>query len=79
MNYNYSKAAIIEKQHELRSISTRMISKWRVFAFRVVMVVAVCAVIIGVYAGYGAVKGIIDCAPELSQIDINPDTVPSEK
>lgn len=73
MNYNYSKAAIIEKQHELRSISTRMISKWRVFAFRVVMVVAVCAVIIGVYAGYGAVKGIIDCAPELSQIDINPE------
>lgn len=70
---DYSKKGIFDKQQEVKSISTRVVSKVRVILFRILLVAFVFVAIVACFAIYGGVKGIIDDAPALSQININPE------
>ncbi|MBQ9118719.1 MAG: transglycosylase domain-containing protein [Lachnospiraceae bacterium] len=70
---DFSKKGIIKKQHEVKSYSKRMVSKVRIMLFTLAMVSVVVIGIIGCMAVYGGVKGMIENAPDLSQINIDPE------
>jgi len=69
---DYSKKGIEHKQSTIKSNSRRIISKVRITLFRLGIVAFVFIIIVGTYAGYGFVKGVIDSAPEISQINVVP-------
>lgn len=69
---DYSKKGIEQKQSYIKSTARRLTSKVRISIFRLCIIAAVVAVIIGVYAGFGYIKGLIDSAPNISQIDVSP-------
>lgn len=69
---DYSKKGIDQKQNYIKSTSRRLTSKFRITLFRLCIITAVVVVIIGVYAGFGYLKGLIDSAPNISQIDVVP-------
>ena len=70
---DFSKKGVIKKQHKIKSFSKRMTTKFRVLLFRLSLVCVVFLIIIGCFAGYGAARGMIDNAPELSHISIDPE------
>ena len=69
---DYSKRGLDQKQHYIKSTSRRLISKTRITLFRLGIVLIVFLMIVGVYAGFGFVKGLIDSAPDISQINVVP-------
>ncbi|NLL72149.1 MAG: penicillin-binding protein [Clostridiales bacterium] len=69
---NYSKKGIEQKQNYIKSTSRRLTSKLRITIFRVLIVTAIVVTIICVYAGLGYIKGLVDSAPNISQIDVVP-------
>lgn len=69
---NYSKKGIEHKQHNIKSTSKRLVSKARIALFRFLIAFVVFAAVVGVFAGLGLVKGLIDNAPDISQIDVIP-------
>lgn len=69
---NYSRKGIEQKQHYIKSASRRLTSKLRITMFRLMIIGIVAIAIIGVYAGLGYIKGLIDSAPEITQIDVIP-------
>lgn len=69
---DYSKKGIEKKQNYIKSTSRRLTSKLRITLFRFCIIMAVVFTIIGVYAGFGYLKGLIDSAPNISQIDVVP-------
>lgn len=69
---DYSKRGIDQKQHYIKSTSRRLISKTRITLFRLCIVLIVIAAIVGTYAGLGFMKGLIDSAPDISQINVVP-------
>lgn len=69
---NYSKKGIEIKQHNIKSTSRRLVSKTRIALFRFLIAFTVFVVIVGAFAGLGFVKGLIDNAPDISQIDVIP-------
>lgn len=70
---DFSKKGIISKQHQIKSWSRRLISKTRITLFRVALVSILVIAIFGCTAIYGAIRGMIDDAPDLSQISIDPE------
>ena len=69
---NYSKKGIEQKQNYIKSTSRRLTSKFRIVLFRLIIIMAIVATIISVYAGLGYIKGLVDSAPNISQIDVRP-------
>jgi penicillin-binding protein 1A len=69
---DYSKKGIENKQNYIKSTTRRLTSKLRITLFRLCIIAAVVVAIIGVYAGLGYIKGLIDSAPNISQIDVIP-------
>ena len=69
---NYSKKGIEQKQQYIKSTSRRLTSKLRIVFFRLFIITVVVTAIIGVYAGLGYIKGLIDSAPNISLIDVAP-------
>ena len=69
---DYSKKGIEHKQNSLKSNSKRFVSKARITLFRLCIVAFLFIVIVGTYASYGFVKGTIDSAPKISQINVTP-------
>lgn len=72
INMNYSKKGIEHKQQNIRSTSRRLVSKARISLFRFLIAFVVFAAIVGVFAGLGLAKGLIDSAPDISRIDVVP-------
>lgn len=70
---DFSKKGIIKKQHQIKSWSKRLVSKSRVFCFRVSLIAVLTLGIFSCVALFGAAKGMIDDAPALSQINIDPE------
>ncbi|MDE7212681.1 MAG: transglycosylase domain-containing protein, partial [Lachnospiraceae bacterium] len=70
---DFSKKGIIKKQHQIKSWSRRLVSKSRVFSFRVALLGVLALGIFSCVAIFGAAKGMIDDAPPLSQINIDPE------
>lgn len=69
---DFSKKGIDQKQNYIKSTTRRLTSKVRITIFRILIVMIVVLIIIGSYAGLGYVKGLIDSAPNISQIDVIP-------
>lgn len=69
---DFSKKGIENKQHYIKSTSRRLISKIRITIFHLFIVSVVGLAIIGSFAAFGYVKGLIDSAPDISQIDVIP-------
>lgn len=69
---NYSKKGIEYKLSHIKSTSRRMVSKLRIAIFHLFVVSIVGIAIIGSYAVFGFVNGLIDSAPDISQIDVIP-------
>jgi penicillin-binding protein 1A len=66
---DYSKKGIEHKQQYIKSSNRRMVSKARIIIFRVCISCVVLVAIVGSLSAYGFMKGIIDSAPDISQID----------
>ncbi|MDD3173310.1 MAG: transglycosylase domain-containing protein [Herbinix sp.] len=69
---DYSKKGIENKQNNIKSNSRRLISKARITLFRLCIISFVFLAIVGSFAGFGFVKGLIDSAPVITQIDVVP-------
>ena len=69
---DYSKKGIEIKQNYIKSTSRRLTSKVRITLFRLCIVFVVFLVIVGAFAGLGYVNGLVDSAPEITQIDVVP-------
>lgn len=70
---NFSRKGLEDKQKYIKSTSRRLVSKSRITLFRFSIILIVFVVIVGAYAGFGYLKGLIDIAPDISQIDVVPD------
>jgi Membrane carboxypeptidase/penicillin-binding protein len=71
---DFSKKGIENKQNTLKSNSRRIISKARIILFRLFILTFLFLAIVGTYSGYGFIKGLVDSAPEISQIDVGPNS-----
>lgn len=69
---DYSKNGISKKKQKLRSSAPRAEKKIGFTIFRVFIICFILAAVIGVSAGVGGIKGIIDSAPEINIADIAP-------
>ncbi len=69
---DYSRKGIENKQRYIRSTSRRLISKTRIMLYRLCIVFMVFAMIVGSFAGFGFIRGLVDSAPDISQIDVIP-------
>ena len=70
---DFSRKGVVNKQHEIKSTTKRLNSKIRITLFRVSLVCVVAVAVIGVYAISGAAKGMIQSAPDISQVNIDPE------
>ena len=68
----YSKHETIKKQRKVVSKSQRYARKILVNVFRVFLVLIITAVIALAGAGFGMIKGILDNAPSVDEINIMP-------
>ncbi len=69
---NYNKTSTKRRLNSVDSKGTKIKNKVGLSALQVVMIVVVIVAVIGVSAGLGVVKGIIDSAPDISHMDVVP-------
>ncbi|TCT14715.1 penicillin-binding protein 1A [Natranaerovirga pectinivora] len=69
---NFSKENNAKKQKKLQDKKKKIENKFNISFFRIIILVVVLVFIVGVGAALGAVKGIIDGAPSIDQIDVSP-------
>jgi penicillin-binding protein 1A len=69
LNMDYSRKGTEHKQQYIKSSNRRLVSKTRIIIFRVCISCVVLVAIVGSLSVYGFMKGIIDSAPDISQID----------
>lgn len=69
---DYSKKGIENKQNSIKSNSKRMVSKLRITLFRLCIITLVFLAIVGTFSGFGFVKGLVDSAPDIKQINVIP-------
>lgn len=69
---NYSKKGIEYKQGQIKSSGRKMISKTRIIAYRLFLLLVVFVAIVGSLAGFGFVRGLVDSAPDITDINVVP-------
>lgn len=69
---NYGKKGVARKDKQLTSTATFVRKKFTVMFFKTLLVCFLAVIIIGGCAGIGIFKGIIDSAPDISDIDPSP-------
>jgi len=69
---NYSRSGIKATQASMNSISAKIGKKFTLLVIRCILIAAIGAAVIGVFAGVGVFKGIIDTSPDISNIDVTP-------
>ena len=69
---NYGKKDVSKKADKTSSKSTKVKKKYAVLFFKYFLIFLMVVVIIGACAGFGIVKGLIDSAPNISNIDVAP-------
>ena len=74
---DFSRKGVIKKQRDIKSTSKRLNSKFRITLFRLCILCFVFLGVIGVVAVSGAVKGIIESAPDIGQVNIEPNAFAS--
>lgn len=69
---NYGRSGIRKRQKALNSASTRMGKSIAIVIFKICVFCCVAAGVIGLCAGVGIFMGIINTAPDVSDIDVSP-------
>ncbi len=69
---NYTRQGIKAKQSSLNSIGTKFAKKLSLYLVMLLLIGIIGVGVIGVAAGLGVFKGIIDTAPDISNIDVTP-------
>ncbi len=69
---NYGKKSVSRKEKKITSTASLVRRKFSVIFFKTLLVCFIAAIIIGGCAGIGIFKGIIDSAPDISDIDPTP-------
>lgn len=69
---NYSQKGTANKQKLLTSRRRKMTAKLSVVFFRTIFLCILVCVVIGGFAGFGIIKGLIDNAPSIDSIDVAP-------
>lgn len=69
---NYGKKGVRNKQKALHSKSSKWGKKFALTFFNVIIIAIIAAAIIGISAGFGVFRGIIDTAPEISGVRVQP-------
>lgn len=69
---DYSKSAVNKKIRQLKTTTTRLSTKVRVSAYRLFLVLLVFLASAGVMAAFGTLEGLIDSAPDVSNINVVP-------
>jgi penicillin-binding protein 1A len=69
---NYGKRAAKQREHEIDAVGTKLRKKIGVTIWRVILIGIVLCAVVGISAGIGVWKGIIDSAPDISAIDVVP-------
>lgn len=69
---DYSKSAVNKKIRQLKTTTTRLSTKVRVSAYRLFLVFVVFIASAGIMAAFGTIEGLIDSAPDVSNINVVP-------
>ncbi|ROR30353.1 penicillin-binding protein 1A [Mobilisporobacter senegalensis] len=69
---NFSKKGTVDKQKQIRSTSKKLVTKIGVSFFRTFLICLLVIAIVGSFAGYGILRGIIDSAPSIDSISVAP-------
>ncbi len=69
---NYGKKGTSKKKKALASKKARVGKKFLLTFFKATLITILAVVIFAVFAGFGVVKGIIDSAPDISEINVVP-------
>ena len=69
---NYSQKGTVKKQNQMKSKKKKLIKKAGVSFFRTFIVCCFICLIVGCFAGLGVIKGIIDDAPSIDDINVAP-------
>jgi penicillin-binding protein 1A len=69
---NYGKRAAKRREHEIDAIGTKLRKKIGVIIRKAILVCIILCAVVGISAGVGVWKGIIDSAPDISAIDVVP-------
>ncbi len=69
---NYGKTGIKAREAELNSIGLKFTRKLELLAARLILIAIIGGTVIGAAAGIGVFKGIIDSAPDITNIDVSP-------
>ncbi|MDO5521180.1 MAG: transglycosylase domain-containing protein [bacterium] len=70
---NFSKRGTIEKQRKIQSSSTKLAKKTNIIIYRLFLVAIILCMLVGSSALYGIVSGLIDNAPDINNINVQPD------
>jgi len=70
---DFSKNGIVKKQHQVKSMSKRLSTKIRIGVLRVLLVMVVCVAITGCFLLAGALKGLLDNMPDITNINLTPE------
>ncbi len=70
---NYSKREITKTLHQLKSRTKRLSSGISVSGFRLVLIGVIAVIVIGIFAGFGVLNGVIASAPGLDNVNIVPE------
>lgn len=71
---NFNQRGTCKKQNLIQSTSRKLITKTEVSIFRIIIAGIIIIIIMLLFAGYGFVKGIIDKAPSIEEINVQPST-----
>lgn len=71
---NFSKNGTKDKYKKTVSQTKKMKTKGYVLIFRIVLICIVVAAFVGIFAGIGLVRGVIDNAPHIDSINVAPTT-----
>ena len=74
---NYGKKSTSAKQKTLNSKSRKMSKKLSVIFFKGFIICLLAIAVLGICAGIGVFKGIIDAAPDISNINVSPESYKS--
>ncbi len=69
---NYSQKGTVRKQKQIKSKKKKLMTKMGVSFFRTFLICALICIIVGGFTGVGFVKGIIDDAPSIDDINVAP-------
>lgn len=69
---NYGKKGASEKYRSATSTSAKVYKRIFVIGFKAVVIFVIALVVIGICAGFGVFRGIIDSAPDISNVDVSP-------